>query len=128
MDEVNNQSGNLSLGAAEWKPASLSSSIDEKDGNSDLNAGTVNEFIPGQGWTASTAAESSIHAGEAHGGFESLLFFEFFSEYTLKLIVFHLLNLDEKDVRSRNVTIPPFRRVRPRRHQPWHFDLCIRSE
>jgi hypothetical protein len=81
MDEANSRLGNLSLRATEWKPSSLSSTIDSnnnKDANSDLNAGTVKEFIPGQVWTASAAAEASpVETNEAHGGFDGpvIMFF-----------------------------------------------------
>ena len=59
---MNNNFGNLSLGAAEWKPPAPSSNVHKNrnntgtgsstsNTNSDLNAGQVKEFIPGQGWT-----------------------------------------------------------------------------
>ena len=48
MDEVDNGFGSLSMSAAEWKPSSNRNS-------SDLNAGGVNEFKPGQGWNTAAS-------------------------------------------------------------------------
>jgi hypothetical protein len=77
---MNNNFGNLSLGAAEWKPPAPSSTrgvhtnsstgSSTSNTNSDLNAGQVKEFIPGQGWIEQS---SSDHVGatntiEAHIG------------------------------------------------------------
>ena len=52
MDGMNNNLGNLSLGATEWKPKGVNTNV-SRSTNSDLNAGQVKEFIPGQGWTVS---------------------------------------------------------------------------
>lgn len=74
MDGINNNFGNLSLGAAEWKPPASSStrgvnriSSSTSHTNSDLNAGQVKEFIPGQGWIvqSSSAQESATTTNEA---------------------------------------------------------------
>ena len=66
MDGMSNNFRNLSLGAAEWKPLAppsntrdvnkdRNSSNSTSNRNSDLNAGEVKEFIPGQGWTVPTS-------------------------------------------------------------------------
>lgn len=91
MDEANNRLGNLSLRAAEWKPSTLASNVVDNDGNSDLNAGTVKEFIPGQGWTASAASGASVQAAETRGGFDDSLSFHFCFRAAMNLI--HLSNL-----------------------------------
>ena len=77
MDEANSRLGSLSLKATEWRPSSMSANIDrhnDNDANSDLNAETVKEFIPGKGWTISAAVETTIEEpGEAHGGYDASL-------------------------------------------------------
>jgi len=59
MDELNHNFGQLSTSAAEWKPAAAasttaavtsSSAVDGSPADSDLKAGAVKEFVPGQGW------------------------------------------------------------------------------
>lgn len=81
MDGFNNNFGNLSLGAAEWQPPSHSqaqknmqqqqlSNLRYNDNhnrnnnkhatNSDfVNPNQVKEFIPGQGWSVSSASAPS---------------------------------------------------------------------
>ena len=71
MDGMNNNFGNLSLGAAEWNPRGVSRNVSTSSNtNSDLNAGQVKEFIPGQGWTVSSANTQVVtnNANEAHIG------------------------------------------------------------
>jgi hypothetical protein len=71
MDETNSRFGNLSLRATEWKPSSVSSNFNESnsnDMNSDLNPGTLKEFVPGQGWTASTSNVATTETDETNGG------------------------------------------------------------
>ena len=78
MDGMNSNFGNLSLGAAEWKPHSqpkmrgFNTNLSSET-NSDLNAGQVKEFIPGQGWTVSPSddADNQVAASntnETHSG------------------------------------------------------------
>lgn len=80
MDGMNNNFGNLSLGAAEWKPHAPSNPSRDRNissisnTNSDLNAGQVKEFIPGQGWTvpSSNSQVGASNTNETHIGRYSL--------------------------------------------------------
>jgi PAB-dependent poly(A)-specific ribonuclease subunit 3 len=64
MDGMNSNFGNLSLRAAEWKPSQQHSNNTNNSStattNSDLNPGQVKEFIPGQGWSDSTASNVQV--------------------------------------------------------------------
>jgi len=60
MDELNSNFGQLSTSAAEWKPggvAGASSTRSAAVSDSDLNAGAVKEFVPGQGWVVEPQGE-----------------------------------------------------------------------
>ena len=65
---MNNNFGNLSLGAAEWKPHLQENSRGvnmntSSNSTSDLNAGQVKEFVPGQGWTVSPSNAQVVTSG-----------------------------------------------------------------
>lgn len=75
MDEYESGFGELSTSAAEWTPSSgwkpktqpslfsnsteSSDAQDESTGQSDLNAASVKEFVPGQGWRKDSLREPS---------------------------------------------------------------------
>ena len=60
MDELNHSFGQLSTSAAEWKPASSTSTIVEMPPDSDLRASALKEFVPGQGWVTEPLQEGEL--------------------------------------------------------------------
>jgi PAB-dependent poly(A)-specific ribonuclease subunit 3 len=58
MDDFNSQFGKLSTTAAEWKPSGNA----DNDSDVQLNAKVVKEFVPGQGWIASSTKPAAREA------------------------------------------------------------------
>ena len=57
MADLQNQFGQLSTNAPEWKPGgNASASLGQGQPPSDLNAAAVKEFVPGAGWSAAPSA------------------------------------------------------------------------
>ena len=56
MDELNSNFGRLSTSAAEWRPGGATRTVSSSSTQSDLDASKVKEFVPGRGWTSTSAA------------------------------------------------------------------------
>lgn len=54
MDEIQSGFGRLSTQANEWKPKSTAAT-QQQHSESDLNPTIVKEFVPGQGWSVTSA-------------------------------------------------------------------------
>ena len=56
MNHLTDHFGRLSTSAQEWKP----SDPQNENASSDLNASSVKEFVPGQGWNTSTSTTAVV--------------------------------------------------------------------
>jgi hypothetical protein len=94
MDNLNDSFGKLSTTAREWRPASQqpppiqpSSSSDWQE-ESELNAASVKEFVPGRGWISQTNTVAKAATSDPSGAWaRSVSVGEFYSTACWLIIV-----------------------------------------